>query len=125
MAGVTDASPLGLSSHLEREPAPGVEARPDRTLAGLRSILGSLDLLVGILLAVALLPLVVAPLLAVFELLRQGESRHAGAATLAALAFYGVVWRAVRRGSFSPAIVPAAVAAYALALCLGLFLLGG
>ncbi len=76
-----------------------------RFLTAVREMLGHLDLLIGILLALMLLPLVLGPIVGVYQLLRAGL--YAGAAALAALtaACYLVAGRAVMRGEFGPGTV--------------------
>ena len=65
-------------------------------------MLGRLDLVIGALLALMLVPLVLGPIVAVYQLVQVGQ--YALAAALAALAAlsYGVGARAVVRGEFGP-----------------------
>jgi polyferredoxin len=74
-------------------------------LTALRDVLGKLDLVIGILLALMLLPLVLGPIVGVYQFLQAGL--HGAAAGLAALtaACYFVAGRAVKRGEFSPGTV--------------------
>ena len=74
-------------------------------LTSVRERLGQLDLVIGILLAFMLLPLVLGPIVAVYQLLQAGL--YAGAAALAALtaACYLIAGRAVMRGEFGPGTV--------------------
>ena len=71
----------------------------------MRDLIGQLDLVIGILLALMLLPLVLGPIVGVYQLLQAGL--YAGAAGLAALtaACYFVAGRAVKRGEFGPGTV--------------------
>jgi hypothetical protein len=76
--------------------------QPPRFLTAARAMLGQLDVVIGILLAVMLLPLVLGPIFAVYQFMQAGQ--YAGAAALAALtaACYLVAGRAVRHGEFGP-----------------------
>ena len=79
-------------------------------------MLGKLDLVIGILLALMLLPLVLGPIVGVYQLLQAGL--YAGAAALAALtaACYLVAGRAVKRGEFGPGTVFTVLAGAAIIL---------
>lgn len=79
--------------------------RQPRFLTAVRDLIGQLDLVIGILLALMLLPLVLGPIFGVYQLLRAGL--YAGAAALTALtaACYLVAGRAVKRGEFGPGTV--------------------
>jgi hypothetical protein len=65
-------------------------------------MLGKLDLVIGILLAVMLLPLVLGPIVAVYQFIQAGQ--YVGVAAIGALttACCLVAARAVRRGEFGP-----------------------
>ena len=74
-------------------------------LTAAREMLGRLELVIGILLVVLLLPLVLGPIVGIYQFLKAGE--YAWAAGLAALtaACYLVAGRAVKRGEFGPGTV--------------------
>jgi hypothetical protein len=90
-----------VAEQLMEHPKPINDQRPG-FLAAAREMLGQLDVVIGILLAVMLLPLVLGPIIAVYQFVQAGQ--YAGAAALAALtaACYLVAGRAVVRGEFGP-----------------------
>lgn len=79
--------------------------RPAGTLAALRSFFGSLDLVIGILLAAMLLPLVLGPIVVAYQFAQAGQYVEAGAIAMLAAACYTVGARAVVRGEFGPGTV--------------------
>jgi hypothetical protein len=85
-------------------------------LARLRSGLGGLDILVGVLLGVMLLPLIAGPFVLVYEFAKAGAYTHAGVVGSVFAACVGLVVRAVRRGEFGPGVFGAAVALVMLML---------
>ena len=79
--------------------------RPIGALENLRAFFGSLDLVIGVLLAAMLLPLILGPLVASYQFARAGQYVEAGAIALLAATVYVVGGRAVTRGEFGPATV--------------------
>ena len=88
----------------------------DTWLTGLRSVLGGLDLTMGVLLGAMLLPLVVGPFVVVYQFV---QARAYVDALLVGGLFTGVIAvgvRAVRRGEFGPATLAAVLALLGLML---------
>jgi hypothetical protein len=79
--------------------------RPTGALETVRALFGSLDLIIGILLAAMLLPLVLGPIVVAYQFLQAGQYVEAGAIALLATTWYVVGGRAVVRGEFGPATV--------------------
>lgn len=82
-----------------------IRDRPTGTLATVRALFGSLDLVIGILLAAMLLPLVLGPIVMAYQFVEAGQYLQAGANVLLAAGCYAVGGRAVRRGEFGPGAV--------------------
>ena len=79
--------------------------RPIGALENVRAFFGSLDLIIGVLLAAMLLPLILWPLVASYQFAQGGQYVEAGAVALLAGTLYVVGGRAVMRGEFGPATV--------------------
>jgi len=79
--------------------------RPSGALETVRALFGSLDLIIGILLAAMLLPLVLGPIVVAYQFAQAGQYVEAGAIALLAATWYVVGGRAVMRGAFGPATV--------------------
>ena len=79
--------------------------RPIGALDTVRAFFGSLDLIIGVLLAAMLLPLIIGPLVAAYQFAQAGQYVEAGAIALLAATWYVVGGRAVMRGEFGPATV--------------------
>ena len=103
--------PLQLKPSVGRasgEDVRGTSDKPDRTESGrslldtLRDFWSSLDTLIGILLAALLLPLLLGPLVAVYQFIQAGDYGTAAAIGVLATACYVVAGRAVARGEFGP-----------------------
>ena len=82
-----------------------IRDRPTGPLATVRAFFGSLDLVIGILLAAMLLPLVLGPIVMAYQFVQAGQYLEAGAIALLAAACYAVGARAVMRGEFGPGTV--------------------
>jgi hypothetical protein len=80
-------------------------ARHTGFLAGVRALLGGLDVVIGVLLAAMLLPLVLGPIVAAYQFLRAGQYVEGAAIALLSAACYAVGARAVARGEFGPGTV--------------------
>jgi hypothetical protein len=74
-------------------------------LEAARAFFGGLDVVIGVLLAVMLLPLILGPIVVAYQFIQAGQYVEAGAIAALAIACYGVTGRAVRRGEFGPATV--------------------
>jgi hypothetical protein len=81
------------------------DGRQAGTLAAVRAFFGGLDVVIGVLLAVMLLPMVLGPIVAAYQFIQAGQYVEAGAIALLAAACYTVGARAVLRGEFGPATV--------------------
>jgi hypothetical protein len=79
--------------------------RPTGALEAVRAFFGSLDLIIGILLAAMLLPLLLGPIVVAYQFVQAGQYVEAGAITLLATTWYVVGGRAVMRGEFGPGTV--------------------
>ena len=82
-----------------------IHDRPTGTLATVRAFFGSLDLVIGILLAAMLLPLVFGPIVVAYQFAQAGQYVEASAVALLAATWYVVGGRAVMRGEFGPSTV--------------------
>jgi hypothetical protein len=67
-----------------------IHDRPTGTLATVRAFFGSLDLVIGILLAAMLLPLVLGPIVMAYQFVQAGQYLEAGAIVLLAAGCYAV-----------------------------------
>jgi hypothetical protein len=72
--------------------------------------------MIGVLLAILLLPLVLGPIVAAYQFVQAGQYLQAAAISALALTCYGVAARAVRRGEFGPGTVFTVVAIGAITL---------
>ena len=84
------------------------EAERDRAagfLGAIRAFFGSLDLLIGVLLAVLLLPLILGPLVVIYQFAQAGQYLEAAAIMALTAVCYAVSARAVRAGEFGPSTV--------------------
>jgi hypothetical protein len=79
--------------------------RPTGVLETVRAFSGSLDLIIGILLAAMLLPLLLGPIVVAYQFAQAGQYVEAGAIALLVTTWYVVGGRAVIRGEFGPATV--------------------
>jgi len=85
-------------------------------LGAVRALWSGLDVVIGTLLAVLLLPLVLGPLVAVYQFLQVGQYGEAACLAVLAAACYVVAGRAVQRGEFGTGTVAAVLAIGALIL---------
>jgi hypothetical protein len=76
----------------------------DSWLARLRSAFAKLDVLMGVLLAAMLLPLIIGPLVLVYQFVKDGAYAEAALVGGVFAACVTLVARAVRRGEFGPSI---------------------
>jgi hypothetical protein len=83
-------------------------------LARLRAGLSILDVVVGVLLAVMLLPLVIGPFILVLDFAAAGQYAAAGLIGATFTCCTALAIRAVRRGEFGPAVFGAALILVAL-----------
>ena len=79
--------------------------RQSGALETARAFFGSLDLIIGILLAAMLLPLLVGPIVVAYQFAQAGQYVEATAVALLAATWYVVGGRAVMRGEFGPSTV--------------------
>jgi len=87
---------------------------PGRWVARLRSALGGLDLLMGVLLGAMLLPLIIGPFVLVYEFVKAGAYMDAALVGSLFAACVALAVRGVRRGEFGPGILAAVLALLAI-----------
>jgi len=95
---VSTNRPQVITPEAERDRAAGL-------LGSLRALFGRLDLLIGVLLAAFLLPLILGPIVAIYQFARAGQYLDAIAIMALTIVCYSVSVRAVRRGEFGPGTV--------------------
>ncbi len=96
----------------ERDPA----QRDSSWLARLRVAIGRLDVLIGMLLAVLLLPLIIGPFVVAYEFARSGAYIDAVVVASVFAAAITAAVRAVRRQEFSPGTIICVLAFAAVVL---------